>query len=251
MDAKPEEAGAAVARHYAELLAPVYVWMSGGAQAGLARARQLVAELGLAAHAPGLAVDLGAGPGFHARTLAEAGFEVLAIDSSGELLAELEQARDGLAIRTRRGELGTFERELGGRRAELLVCLGDTLTHLGSEREVDVLLAAAARSLASGGKLVLTFRDYSLERRPSECLIPVRREPGRVFTCALDFEATHVLVTDMLHEWRDGRWVERRSSYRKLRLAPGALGGKLRALGFVVERDTSVGGLVTLVGSTP
>lgn len=251
MDAKQEVDRGTVERHYAELLAPVYVWMVGGAEAGLARARQQLAELDLRERAPGLAVDLGAGPGFHARALAEAGFEVLAIDGSDELLADLEGSHGELRIQTRRGDLGAFERELGGQRARVIACLGDTLTHLETPQRVDELLGAARRALAPGGALWLGFRDYSHERRASECLIPVRREAERVFTCALDFEPERVLVTDILHEWRDGRWIERRSSYPKLRLAPARVRARLAELGFVLEHDTSAGGLVTLLAAAP
>ncbi|MBK7642451.1 MAG: class I SAM-dependent methyltransferase [Planctomycetes bacterium] len=232
-----------VEQHYAELLAPVYVWMLGGPEAAAARAKAWVEQRGLAKLAPGIAVDLGCGPGFHARALADAGFETLGVDSSPELLAEIGDPR----VRTFAGDLVAFEERLGGARAKLVLCLGDTLTHLASERELDLLFDACARALAPGGVLALTFRDYSLERRPSECLIRVREEPGCMLSCALDFEPARVRVTDILHEWRDGRWIERRSAYSKLRLAPARVREKLLARGFTLETDEFAAGLVTLV----
>jgi len=236
-----------VERHYAELLAPVYVWMLGGAAAAAERAKAWVDQRGLARLAPGLALDLGCGPGFHAIALAEAGFETLAIDSSPELLAEIHDAR----VRKVHCDLLAFEAQLQGRRARLILCLGDTLTHLESEQQVDELLDACMRSLAPGSLLALTFRDYSGERRPSECLIRVRDEPERSFTCALEFEPGRVRVTDILHEWRDGRWVESRSTYSKLRLAPESVRAKLRARGFALETDEFAGGLATVLALRP
>ncbi len=236
-----------VERHYAELLAPVYVWMTGGAAAAEVRARAWVEQRGLARLAPGLAIDLGCGPGFHAIALADAGFETLAIDSSCELLADLHDAR----VRSFVGDLLGFERHLQGTRARLILCLGDTLPHLESEQQVDALLDACKRSLAPGGVLALTFRDYSQERRPSECLIRVREDSERSLTCALEFEPDRVRVTDILHEWRDGRWIESRSTYSKLRLAPDALRAKLRARGFALETDEFAGGLATLIALRP
>ena len=228
-----------VERHYAELLAPVYVWMLGGREAATQRARQWVEQRGLARLAPGIAVDLGCGPGFHAIALADAGFETLAIDSSPELLADVRDPR----VRTLCGDMLAFE----AARARLILCLGDTLTHLASEAEVDALLDACTRALAPGGMLALTFRDYSGERKPSECLIRVRDEPERSFTCALEFEPGRVRVTDILHEWRGGRWVESRSTYSKLRLAPESVRAKLRARGFALATDELAGGLATIL----
>lgn len=232
-----------VERHYTELLAPVYVWMMGGEEAAASRAKAWVEQRGLARLAPGLALDLGCGPGFHAIALANAGFETLAIDSSSELLEKLRDPRP----RKLHADLVGFEAHLQGKRARLIVCLGDTLTHLESEEQLDLLLDACQRALAPGGMLALTFRDYSGERKPSECLIRVRNEPERSFTCALEFEPGRVRVTDILHEWRDGRWVESRSTYSKLRLAPASVRGKLAARGFRLERDELAGGLVTML----
>jgi len=232
-----------VERHYAELLAPVYVWMLGGEQAAAARAKSWIEQRGLAKLTPGIAVDLGCGPGFHAIALAEAGFETLAIDSSSELLAEILDAR----VRKLEGELLGFEEHLRGAKAKLILCLGDTLPHLASEKQVDELLDACKRALAPGGMLALTFRDYSNERKPSECLIRVREDGERSFTCALEFEPTRVRVTDILHEWRDGRWSESRSSYSKLRLSPESVRAKLRARGFTLATDEFAGGLATIL----
>jgi hypothetical protein len=129
--------------------------------------------------------------------------------------------------------------------------LGDTLTHLESEEQVDELLDTCAHVLAPGGVLALTFRDYTLERKPSECLIRVREDSERSLTCALEFEPGRVRVTDILHQWRDGRWIEYRSSYSKLRLSPGTVRAKLLARGFVLQTDAFVGGLATLIASRP
>ena len=236
-----------VERHYAELLAPVYVWMMGGKAAAAARAQSWVEQRGLAKLAPGIAVDLGSGPGFHAIALADAGFETLAIDSSNELLEELRDPR----VRKVAGDLLDFEELLRDAHAKLILCLGDTLTHLESEQQVDELLDACKRSLAPGGLLALTFRDYSGERKPSECLIRVRDEPERSFSCALEFEPGRVRVTDILHEWRGGRWVESRSTYSKLRLAPESVRAKLRARGFALETDEFANGLATLIALRP
>ena len=89
------------------------------------------------------------------------------------------------------------------------------------------------------------------EAGPSECLIRVREDSDRSFTCALEFESDRVRVTDILHEWRDGRWIESRSTYAKLRLAPQTVRAKLLARGFRLETDELAGGLATFLALSP
>jgi len=240
-----------VERHYTELLAPVYVWMLGGEADALKRAQAFVTEHRLERFLPGVAIDLGSGPGFHALALAECGFAALAIDTSRELLAELMARRGNRHVNVVVGDLLAFEQRCADSKPKVILCLGDTLTHLASEAQVDELLDACARSLAPGGALVLTFRDYSTERKPSECLIRVREDPERSMTCALEFEPGRVRVTDILHEWGNGRWLESRSSYSKLRLAPERVRAKLLARGFTLETDALARGLATFVALRP
>jgi len=240
-----------VERHDAELLAPVYVWMLGCEADALKRAQAFVTEHRLERLVPGFAIDLGCGPGFHALALAEWGFATLGIDTSPELIAELEARRGGRRVNAVVQDLLTFEQRVHSSQLKVILCVGDTLTHLASEAQVDQLLDACARSLAPGGALALTFRDYSTERKPSECLIRVREDAERSFTCALEFEPARVRVTDILHEWRDGRWIESRSSYSKLRLAPERVREKLVARGFTLETDQLARGLATFVALKP
>jgi hypothetical protein len=44
---------------------------------------------------------------------------------------------------------------------DVIICMGDTLTQLGSEHDVERLLGEACANLALGGTLLLTFRDYA------------------------------------------------------------------------------------------
>ena len=78
-----------VQRHYDAHLAPIYVWMVGDVAAALQRNRDFFAAAGLTPSARGVAVDLGCGFGLQAIPLAELGHEVVALDFSAELLAEL------------------------------------------------------------------------------------------------------------------------------------------------------------------
>ena len=86
-----------VSDHYAQLLAPVYAWISGSAEAALDAGKAELDELNLTLPAGSLVVDLGAGFGVHAVPLARSGMRVLAVDSSTELLKELDRLANGVA----------------------------------------------------------------------------------------------------------------------------------------------------------
>ena len=239
---------AAVTEHYATHLGPVYAWMAGGVEAAIARGAKEIEALRLLPRLTGQAVDLGAGFGMHSIPLARRGFSVLAIDSCGELLQTLRQEAGDLPIRTVEGDLLAFGRHLDGL-SEIVLCMGDTLTHLPDFATVNALFDSAARQLCAGGKLVLTFRDYSTPLRGEQRFIPVRSDAGRILTCVLEYEDQHVVVQDLLHEFDGTVWRQRVSSYRKLRIEPSMVVAALESLGFTVQRSAGVAGMICLVAS--
>lgn len=235
---------ATVAAQYAEHLAPIYLWMAGGADAALSAGASEVQGM---RQAPGLAVDLGAGFGMHAVPLARAGYRVVAIDSSPLLLAELRRLGAGLPIEAHDADLLRFQEFLPrGARADLVVCMGDTLTHLADLGTVRELARRVATCMARGGQFVATFRDYSRPPLGDARFIPVRADDHRLLTCFLEAHPTHMQVHDLLHERLDGSWKSRLSSYRKLRLAPDAAAAAFVDAGLRVALTGGPRGMVRL-----
>jgi SAM-dependent methyltransferase len=205
--------------HYDRHLAAIYSWMAGGMEARLEANRQFFEACGVKTLAPGMAADLGCGSGFQSIPLAESGFDVLAVDECEPMLAELREHAGALPIRAVRGNLLDFGEHLGAP-AKLVICMGDTLTHLESPGAAQELLARAQASLSPGGWLILTFRDYvNSELTGASRFIPVRNDETRIATVFLEYRPESVQVTDLLYERKDGRWDLRVSSYPKLRLA--------------------------------
>jgi len=70
-----------VQQHYDHHLGPIYGWMVGDFETAKAAAREELRAAGISDGAGRIAVDLGACPGAHLISLAEAGYSVTAIDA--------------------------------------------------------------------------------------------------------------------------------------------------------------------------
>jgi 2-polyprenyl-3-methyl-5-hydroxy-6-metoxy-1,4-benzoquinol methylase len=218
--------------------------MSGGWDAALERGASEVAEFG---SSPGLAIDLGAGFGMHALPLARAGWRVVAVDSSAELLSNLRESAIGLSVTTIEQDLLTFAHKLGDEmQADLILCMGDTLMHLGSEAQLEGLSQATARSLTPQGVFVATFRDYTHLPEGNARFIPVRSDAQRILTCFLEDAGDHVRVHDVLHELRDGAWQMRMSSYLKIRTSPARVQAIFERAGMHVTLEPGLRGMIRL-----
>lgn len=232
--------------HYASHLAPVYAWMAGGIDAAIERGASEVSALDLSPTTGAVAVDLGAGFGMHAIPLARLGYRVVAIDSCAELLDELRAETGMWPIDVVTDDLLSFRRHVRGQ-PQLIVCMGDTLTHLEDTATVLRLIAEGAETLPAGGRFVVTFRDYSQALAGEQRFIPVRSDENRILTCFLEYSDAHVTVHDLLYEREASGWKLRVSSYRKLRLAPAWVVGALESAGFSVRREPGLSGMVRLV----
>jgi 2-polyprenyl-3-methyl-5-hydroxy-6-metoxy-1,4-benzoquinol methylase len=239
---------ASVAEHYRSHLAPVYSWMAGGFDAAVARGAAELDALFPELPKGSLVVDLGAGFGAHSIPLARRGCAVIAVDSSSFLLKELTAHAGSLDIEVIEDDLSAFQGYLD-RPAELILCMGDTLTHLPDREAVSHLLRLAAAALRKGGTFIATFRDYTQALLGDGRFIPVKSDAERILACFLEYSADHVDVHDILHERDGGAWQMRVSTYRKLRLDPQWLSAELRGRGFSVRAEPGLAGMVRVIAS--
>jgi predicted RNA methylase len=239
-----------VTEHYEGHLAPVYLWMAGGIEAAMARGHDEVIATCPRPSKGQQAVDLGAGFGMHAIPVAKLGYSVLAIDSSPTLLEVLRSHIGASPIKAVHDDLLMFRRHLGTP-VSLILCLGDTLTHLTDRRSVEGLFADAFESLGQGGRFMLTFRDFSSPLTGVHRFIPVRSDADRVMTCFLEYQEESVTVHDILHERAGSAWQQRVSSYQKLRLSAEWVRHALEANGFEVTNDQGPAGMVRVIAQRP
>lgn len=234
--------------HYDQQLASVYSWMAGTPEAAIKRNHELFCRLQLDSHSKGLAVDLGAGSGFQSIPLADLGFSVIAVDFCAALLSELSNGAKHLSIQTVHDDILNFSEHID-EQAQVIVCMGDTLTHLESLNAVQSLLLRAGNALATNGKLILTFRDYvSVEPQGTQRFIPVQSDESTILTCFLEYREDIVEVYDLVYRKEGDRWTLSASSYPKLRIDQSWVCDRLRGAGLEVIRNEMIsGGMICIV----
>jgi 2-polyprenyl-3-methyl-5-hydroxy-6-metoxy-1,4-benzoquinol methylase len=233
--------------HYENHLGHVYSWMMGNFKEKSNEFKSFLYEQAIVPVSNKIAVDLGTGHGIQSVALAAMGFRVLAIDFSQTLLDELERNAAAFDITALNEDIKNFKNFVD--HPELIVCCGDTLSHLENKSEIKTLIADIAESLASNGKLILSFRDYSVELQGTDRFVPVRSEQDRILTCILNYDQEFVNVTDLLHERTKGAWTQEVSTYRKVRLIADEIAGDLKANGMKINFNQPVNRLTTIIAT--
>jgi SAM-dependent methyltransferase len=248
---------ASVSEHYERLLSKHYTWMLGVSFEEKVREQNafLSRTLGPLKNSlePALAVDLGCGPGFQTIALVQLGFSpVIAVDTSSELLDELRSCVGNFPVQIEKADLRELPAIVSAGQATVIVCMGDTLTHLTDKGEVTALFRRAFDALRPGGMLIITYRDLTKELYGTDRFIPVRSDENKIMTCFLEFEsAESVLVHDLIYVREGARWSLDKSSYRKIRLGIDWMCEELGKAGFTAVSQDLSGRLVAVAAIKP
>jgi SAM-dependent methyltransferase len=232
-----------VSQHYDSLLAEHYDWMFGVPfEAKTVEQSKILEEAGVKPHPGGTAIDLGCGSGFQSVALNDLGYHVLALDSSEKLLGDLIERSQARSIKAIRGDIRELNAFASVASADVIVCMGDTLTHLSHREEVSKLFHSVGSILKPSGIFVVTYRDLAAnELAGLDRFLPVRSDATRIMTCFLEYEGPNtVVVNDLVYSrGRDGQWSLNKSAYRKLRLAVSWVRDELVAAGMSITHQRS------------
>lgn len=236
----------AVKTHYDKLLGSVYSWIIGDFDTAFENNVRLFDQLNILPVQSGIAVDLGAGPGSQSLPLAARGFDVTAIDFCADLLDELRSHPGGDKVTTVLADIRDFCEYLDAP-ADLIVCMGDTLVHLPDRADARQLLLDAARSVSTGGSVVVSIRDYDAPGPTgADRFIPIRSSDEQIFTCFLEYEDDIVRVHDLLQRRENGVWNLSVSGYQKLRISMDWVEETLAGAGLEIVRRLDDGGMLVL-----
>jgi len=197
-----------------------------------------------------MALDLGAGHGIQSISLAKLGYTVKAIDFNKPLLSELEHNRRQLAVTGINDDIRQVKK-YADPKPEVIICWGDTLTHLESLEEVRQFIIDCCDSLTDNGTLLLSFRDYSTALIGDNRFIPVKSDDTKILTCCLDYEDDRVRVTDLLHVKTEQGWQQKVSSYYKVRLSPKDIVDVIVECGLAVTFNEVINRMITLIAVKP
>lgn len=232
--------------HYDNHLSNIYSWFAGGFDSNKNLFKSLCLDNGITPVGNNFAIDLGAGHGIQSIALAELGYKVLAVDFSEQLLAELEARKENHPIRILHDDIRNIQ-SFSSEVPSLIVCCGDTLPHLESFEEISQLIQKSFDMLLPNGKIILSFRDYSIPLVGDRRFIPVKSDSDRILTCFLEYEPDRVRVTDLVHEISDGKWIQKVSSYHKVRITKELVEEYLKLAGFEIVFNQIQKGMVTVV----
>ena len=207
-----------VKEHYDNHLGYFYSWMLGDFDTRQIEQEEYFSRNCIFPKSNKLALDLGAGNGIQSISLSKLGFEVKAIDFNAQLTNELDLRCSQFNIEVIRGDI-TDPTLLSSYSPELVVCMGDTISHLESIDHLTFFFKNIQRVLDPGGLFIVSYRDFTKELNNEQRFIPVKSDQTRILTCFLEYFPDYLKVTDILHEFEDGVWVQKVSSYKKLRLS--------------------------------
>ncbi|MGD8799417.1 MAG: hypothetical protein PVJ44_12880, partial [Desulfobacterales bacterium] len=144
------------------------------------------------------------------------------------------------------GDITHFSKYLRAN-VDLVVCMGDTLTHLAALEKVAALIRQANAALVSGGHMILSFRNLTQTRVGLDRFIPVRSNDTTIFTCFLEYQKDSVQVHDIVYEKKGGQWVLHKSAYRKLIISPEWIRNALHQAEFNTELYNEKNGLIRII----
>jgi 2-polyprenyl-3-methyl-5-hydroxy-6-metoxy-1,4-benzoquinol methylase len=236
-----------VKEHYDKHLGNFYTWYTGDFETNKNKFKAFCIENSIMPNESGVCIDLGAGNGIQSIGLAELGFKVKAIDFNQQLLDKLRNNIGNLKVEVFNDDIRLINR-YSDTNPELIVCCGDTLPHLENLSEIETLISDTFTALVPRGRMVLSFRDYSVELSDTQRFIPVKNDGTRILTCFLEYFTDKVRVTDLLHELEDGKWIQKVGSYFKTRITRDWVIEKLQSVGFEIVLNQMEKGMVWVIG---
>ncbi len=213
--------------HYENFLSKHYLKVFGGYEKNIERNLEFFRGNSIISAGNSTAFDLGCGCGFQSIPLSVCGFSVFAVDADEMLLKNLAGFVEENGIRNVhviKSDIFTFieSTELS---PDLIVCMGDTLSHLESVEHVKKFLGRCTDKLLPNGILSLSFRDYSKDITDENRFVFTGGDRDSFFECFIEKDGDKLKTYDISHIWNCEKqnWETEISKYFKCVLFPGMI----------------------------
>ncbi|MDZ7373610.1 MAG: class I SAM-dependent methyltransferase [candidate division KSB1 bacterium] len=215
------------AREFYAHLAPRYASLTGVTPAaGVDRQlASLVGRLGIKR-----VVDVACGSGKHAAALVSLGVATVGVDASIEMLRAAKKCERGIwLIAGDMQHVGNFLRPGW----DAVLCLGNSLPHLLSQKSLLATLKGFWQLLSPGGHAILQLLNYPLLIAKNERIVAVTRSQDSVFVRFNDYLGRAVRFNVLEIHWSDTGVEHRLISTMLKPYAPDEVLEALRRTGFV------------------
>jgi SAM-dependent methyltransferase len=140
------------------------------------------------------ALDAGCGTGFHSLLLSQLGVDVTAVDISNEMLRQVRQHGGEMNrdIKTRNLKFTDLKKEIKTT-FDAVFCLGNSLAHLHSQKELKTTIDNFYAVLNPGGILVLQVLNYDRILKMRDRIISVKEFGGKLFIRFYDFLPQNII----------------------------------------------------------
>jgi glycine/sarcosine N-methyltransferase len=155
-------------------------------------------------------LDLACGTGHHSLFFAKAGYEVVGVDKSKEMIRLAKRNSKGISgVKfITAGFLDIYPRFKDG--FDAVICLGNSLPHLLSNKDLKKTLQNIYNLLNPGGILIIQNRNYDkILFRKIRFMPPniIDKEDERiVFLRMLDFNKPRIIFNLITFRQREGKW---------------------------------------------
>ncbi len=235
-----------VKKHYDNHLGNFYSWMVGDFHLNQKKQQDFYEKNNLIPQSSKIAFDLGCGHGLHSISLENLGFHVKAIDFNKQLLDELKNRAEKRNIEIFNDDIRNIK-NYNNYLPEIIICCGDTLTHLETLDEVNLFIQDSCFLLDKNGIFVLSFRDYSYELKDTNRFIHVKSDENNILTCFLEYDKEKVTVTDIFYTKKEDVWEQKISSYSKIRIKANDIIDILSKCNMKIILNESLNGLITII----
>ncbi|MBM4160496.1 MAG: class I SAM-dependent methyltransferase [Ignavibacteria bacterium] len=179
------------------------------------------------------ALDAGSGSGFHSMLLAQLGVRVTAVDVSAAMLqrAEIHAKELGLKVKTVKARFQELDKVLR-RKFDGIFCLGNTLVHILSTKELAKTLRNFAALLNTGGVLFLQILNYDRILTQRDRIQSSKESGDKTFVRFYDYDEKGILFNILTLQRTTGSVKQKLNTVRLRPLLRSELLSRLQDAGF-------------------